>query len=83
MGGWHRDHRLEGEQTVVALAYALDDRFRASVNDGIPSKVPNDVNCDDIETAKRRADEELLEAYPHDCDQQSCGSWTPHGGSRD
>lgn len=80
MSGWHREHRVEGGQTVLARAYRLNDRFRASVSGGIPSKVPKDVNCDDIETAKRRADELLRESYPHDCDQQSCGFWTPHGG---
>ncbi len=78
MGGWHRKHRLEGDRTAVARAYPLDGSFRASVSDGEPTKVASDVTCDDIEAAKNRADEMIIEAYPHNCIQEHCDQWTPN-----
>jgi hypothetical protein len=77
MAGSHREHHVAEGQTITASVYLLEGRFRATVIDGIPSRVKSDVTCDDEETARERADALLLEAYPHDC-LSRCGGWIAH-----
>ena len=72
MNSWLRRH--SGDR-VVALAIWVNGKCDASVYDGTPSKVGVRVPCDTEEQAKTRAEQLLLEAYPHDCVVEKCPDW--------
>ena len=78
MADWFRMH-LGGD--VAANAIWAQDRCDASVIEPEGQhRVPTRVACDCEDIAKRRAEELLLEAYPHDCQGSGCGAWQRYGG---
>lgn len=82
MAGWLRQHnaRRGHDPVVVALARQEAGRSWAIVNDGTPSTAPYRSECGDIESAKKKADAMVLEAYPHDCIRKCCAAWVLLGG---
>jgi hypothetical protein len=69
---WRRRHGGHG----VALAIWLGGRCQASVYEASgPFIVPQRVACNTAGAARARAEELLMEAYPHDCARHHCGPW--------
>lgn len=73
--------RMHIGDRVTAHAIWVLGRCDASVTEPEGEhRVPTRVACDDEDTAKRRAEELLLQAYPHDCQHEACGVWTKYAG---
>jgi hypothetical protein len=76
MKSWPRWHNDPSMGRISCLAVWDDTRYLASVLEPAGERrVPTNVACFSDGAAMERADELLLNAYPHDCDTQRCESW--------
>ncbi|HEV7842111.1 MAG TPA: hypothetical protein VGO69_00365 [Pyrinomonadaceae bacterium] len=73
MSTWHRFHL---DETIKALAISDNNRFFVSVREPPgESRQPVEFYRWTLGAAQEAGDKVVQAYYPHECDEQQCGSW--------